>query len=165
MENIKEIRTIEGIIPIDEWISIENILDDIIINDIIQAIHCDTRDFFIMHTLNKPKAYKKANCGLEYESNKGLSKLYKVIKKQDKRYLIDKTEIIKWLKELCEITGGYNKVWRFIDCNLENCSNWNLKYIRFIKNDKSNNTFVVCNSYFYPIEYKKIVDNLIKNDY
>ena len=49
--------------------------------------------------------------------------------------------------------------------------NWNLKYIRFVRNPNVPDEFVVCNSYMYPIEWRKVIKNIIqiilnmKNDF
>ena len=40
--------------------------------------------------------------------------------------------------------------------------NWNLKYIRFVRNPKVPDEFVVCNSYMYPIEWRKVIKNIIQ---
>ena len=39
--------------------------------------------------------------------------------------------------------------------------NWNLKYIRFVRNPNVPDESVVCNSYMYPIEWRKVIKNII----
>lgn len=158
-----EMNILDGVY--DTWVSVENFNLDAEIADRVQVIYCDTRDFAIGWNFEKPKVYKNPNCGLEYNTNKGLSKLYSLFKKQNReKYTIDKKDILKWLNELCQKTGGYDKDWRYLEADVDYCRNWNLKYIRFIRNDKNPNEFIVCNNYMFPICYKEIMNNL-KGDY
>lgn len=150
----------------EDWINVNTIDFNCNIPKEIQCINCDTRDFAINWNIEAPKIYKKANCGFESESNKGLSKLYSLINKSNRsKYTINKNDIIKWLDELCKISGGYDKEWRYLNAKLKNCNNWELKYIRFVKNNNYPDEFIVCNSHFCPIEYKEIVKNLDKEFY
>lgn len=152
----------------EDWVAINKFNLDAEIADEVQTINCDTRDFALGWNFEKPKSYKKASCGLESESNKGISKLYNLFTKTDEtraKYSINKKDILKWLDELCQKTGGYYVDWRYLSANVKNCENWNIKYIRFVRNSKNPDEFIVCNSYFFPIEYKNIIDNLKKSKY
>ena len=80
-----------------------------------------------------------------------------------KSYAIRPEEIIPWLKELCEKTGGYNRDWRCLEAEVKDCDGWTLKYIRFVRNDKQPDEFIVCNSYLTPIKWKEVIPNLRKD--
>ena len=81
------------------------------------------------------------------------------------KYTISKSEIISWLYDLYKETGGYDEEWRCLEANLKNCMNWNLKYIRFVRNPKIPDEFVVCNDYMYPIEWREVIKNIIHREY
>lgn len=148
-----------------DWTPLKHFNDNYEIPDEVQVIHCDTRDFYIIGGKDKPKRYKNPTCGLEYATNKGLQRLYNLFAKTNRgEYSIPKTEIIPWLKELCENTGGYDADWRYIQSNIKYGDSWNLKYIRFVRDDKDRDNFIVCNSYMFPIKYKDLIDNLVKID-
>ena len=146
----------------NNWISLMNYNLDAEIGDNIQTISCDTRDFHIIGGLDRVKAYHKPTENFEYQVNQSLKRLYKIVKHEDelKEYSIHKTEIFNWLNSLCEASGGYHVFWRFIYANLDYCTNWNLKYIRFIRDIKNPDNFIVCNNYYSPILYKLVIDNL-----
>ena len=69
-----------------------------------------------------------------------------------------------WLDTLCMATGGYGIDWRYLEAAVKECVGWKLKYIRFVRNSENPNEFIVCNSYFCPVEYRKIIDNIVKPD-
>lgn len=144
----------------EDWVPIENFNLDAEIANRVQMIYCDTRDFAIGWNFDKPKFYKKAECNYEIWQNEGLRELYKIFKNKNKKYIINKKDILKWLDELCKKVGGYEFSWRYLSANLENCKNWNLKYIRFVRNDNNRDEFIVCNNYLFPISYKEIIDNI-----
>lgn len=149
----------------DNWLPLFQFSENACLNDNIQILHCDTRDFHIIGSNEKPKVYKKVICNYEYWHNKGLSKLYDLLSKPNREnYAISSNEIVPWLLKLCEATGGFNKDWRYIEANVKNCMDWNLKYVRFVKNDKCKDEFIVCNSYLMPIKYREIIPNLIKRN-
>lgn len=147
------------------WVSVNCISLVAKIADTVQVINCDTRDFAIGWQFEKPKVIKKADCNWERWHNEGLAKLYSVLHKQNReKYTIEAKDILSWLDSLCKVTGGYGKDWRYLQANVKDCGGWNLKYIRFVRNDKCPNEFVVCNSYMCPIEYRNIIDNIINKE-
>lgn len=157
--------TIIGDKKYDEWVPVNNIDYDAEITDNIQMIYCDTRDFAIGFNDETPKIHKNPDCGYEYNQNKGLSKLYNLFGKTNReKYAIGKKDIIKWLDELCKASGGYENDWRFLTANVKNCENWEIKYIRFVRNNKNPDEFIVCNNYLFPIEYREIISNLDKKN-
>lgn len=164
MEENKKINILDG--EYEDWVSVNDFDLNAEIADRVQVIYCDTRDFAIGWNFEQPKINKNANCGYEYNQNKGLHKFYQIAKKQDKekreKYTINKKDILKWLDELCKETGGYECNWRFLSADIKNCTNWDIKYIRFVRNDKNPDEFVVCNNYLFPIEYREIIDKIDK---
>lgn len=147
--------------PKNDWTPIRYLDDNYEIPDDIQVIHCDTRDFCVVGSEDKPKIHKNPTCGWEDSTNKGLQRLYNLFTKTDRSgYSIPKTEIFKWLKEVCEKTGGYDTEWRCIVSDIRYGSNWDLKYLRFVRDDKERDNFIVCNSYMFPIKYKELIPNL-----
>lgn len=149
------------------WLPLFQFSENACLNDDVQILHCDTRGFHIIGSSSseKPKVYKKANCNYEYWRNEGLSKLYNLLSKSNREnYAISSNEIVPWLFELCEATGGFDINWRCVNANVKNCTCWNLKYIRFVKNDKCKDEYIVCNSHLMPIKYKEVLPNLIKEN-
>lgn len=145
----------------NKWLPLKCYSDDTSISAKTVAIHCDTRDFFVNSSEEEPELYEKAYCNLEKWSNEGILRLYKLFSKENRQnYSIQGDKIIPWLKELCEKTGGYDREWRCIVSNVKDCTDWNIKYIRFVRNPKCDNEFIVCNSYFKPIKYKEIIENI-----
>ena len=148
----------------DNWVSIKNLSDQVVVREDTQVIHCDTRDFHIISSTEKPKICKDAVCNYEIWRNEGLKKLYNLLSKTSREnYTIRPEEIIPWLKELCETTGGHDRDWRCLEAEVKNCDGWTLKYIRFIRNDKQKDEFIVCNSYMTPIKWKEVIPNLRKD--
>ncbi len=164
MEENKKINILDG--EYEDWVSVNDFDLNAEIADRVQVIYCDTRDFAIGWNFEQPKINKNANCGYEYNQNKGLQKFYQIAKKQDKekreKYTINKKDILKWLDELCKKTGGYECKWRYLDADVDYCRGWDIKYIRFIRNNKNPDEFIVCNNYLFPIEYRKIIDKIDK---
>lgn len=66
------------------------------------------------------------------------------------------------MDELCKKTGGYECEWRYLDADVDYCRGWDIKYIRFIRNNKNPDEFIVCNNYLFPIEYREIIDKIDK---
>lgn len=144
-----------------EWVSLREFAKDVVIDNNIQTLHCDTRDFYIIASSEKPKIYEKVEYNYERLHNEGISKLHNLFfKKNRENYTISSNEIISFLFQLCETTGGFDKTWRYIDSDVKNCSDWTLKYIRFVRNNKYEDEFIVCNAYLTPIKYKEIISNL-----
>lgn len=158
------INRIEG--EYDEWVSVKDISRDAEIDDSVQILYVDTRDFSVGWNFEQPNYYENAKCGYERNSNNGLEKLRNLFYVSNRsKYTISKSEIISWLYDLCKETGGYDEEWRFLEANLKNCMNWNLKYIRFVRNPKIPDEFVVCNDYMYPIEWREVIKNIIHREY
>lgn len=142
----------------NKWLPLKNIKD---IGETINTIHCDTRDFHVLLSQDKPEIYKKAECGYEQAHNEGLQRLYRLFKKTNRAdYVISSSEIKQWLTELCEKTGGQDKDWRSIFADVDFCRNWEIKYIRFVRNLKCLDEFIVCNAYLMPVKWKEIIPNL-----
>ena len=158
------IDRIEG--EYDEWVSVNDISKDAEIEDSVQILYADSRDFALGWNFEQPNYYENAECVYERNTNKGLEKLRNLFYVSNRsKYTISKSEIISWLDELCKETGGYDTKWRFLEVNLKNCMNWNLKYIRFVRNPKVPDEFVVCNNYMYPIEWREVIKNIIPRAY
>jgi len=119
----------------NQWIYIDNCT----INSNYNAISCDTRDFYLFRNTIKDKPT--------------------INFKVKKEYLINIENIIPWLKSVEAASGGKCE-WRYLNAKVKNCNNWNIKYIRFLKFDE--NQYIVCNSNFEPINYNKIINNIIK---
>ena len=159
---MEQLKTITGEYP--DWVSVKNIDPHAQLDDSIKVISCDTRDFAIGWQFKNPTVNKKTDYNYEYWVNKGLSKLYSVFRKQNReKWAINKNDIISWLDSLCKASGGYDLDWRYLNAqNVKYCNNWELKYIRFIRNNKNPEEFVVCNAHFFPVEYKQIIENIDK---
>ena len=158
------INRIEG--EYDDWVSVKDISKDVEIDDSVQIIYADTRDFAVGWSFEQPNYYENAECGYERNTNNGLEKLRNLFYVSNRsKYTISKSEIISWLDELCKETEGYDEEFRVIEANLKNCMNWNLKYIRFVRNPKIPDEFVVCNNYMYPIEWREVIKNIIHREY
>lgn len=146
------------------WLPIGAFASDAEIGDDVQVINCDTRDFYIACSSEKLKPYKNADCNLEEWHNKGLSKLHRLFTKTNRdKYTISKGEILGWLRDLCEATGGQDRDWRCIESDVKDCKDWTLKYIRFVRNDRERDEFVVCNANTFPIHYREVIPNLVKD--
>lgn len=143
----------------DDWVPLQRIDDEATIADDVQTISCDTRDFALGWNFKKPEPYKKAECGLEVRTNEGLARARRIANsKALGDYLIEPGEIVSWLKKLCEKSGGYDEDWRYLAASVDGCDGWDIKYIRFVRHD--NGRFMVCNAYWFPIKWRKVLDNL-----
>lgn len=80
------------------------------------------------------------------------------IGKNNVQYQIKTEEILPWLKELEEMTGGKKK-WRTLSFNNLNCI-W-LKYIRFYK---LFDYWIVCNRDNKPIDWKSCNINTLNKE-
>lgn len=144
-----------------KWESLKIIPNDLEIGKEVQMIHCDTRDFYIIKSFSKPELYKNPRCNLEIWNNEGIESINNLIRKENRsNYTISSKEIISWLKQICEKTGGYDKNSRFLVADVKNCKNWELKYIRFIRNNNVEDEFIVCNCYLTPIHYKEVLEKV-----
>lgn len=162
MSNIPEVlNVIDG--EYDEWVPLKQVADDAKIANTVKTLSCDTRDFALGWNFKRPEPFKRAECGLEVRTNDGLARARRIEQsKSISDYLIDPDEIVPWLKKLCEKSGGYDKDWRFLSATVDGCGNWDIKYIRFVHHDSGR--FMVCNSYWHPIKWRKVLDNIKSND-
>ena len=158
MSNIPEVlNVING--EYDEWVPLKRIPDDATIVDDVQTISCDTRDFALGWGFKKPELYKKSVCGFEVRSNEGLARARRIAQSKSLGdYLIKPDEIVPWLKKLCEKSGGYDEYWRYLAASVDGCNGWDIKYIRFMRHD--NGRFMVCNEYWHPIKWRKVLENI-----
>ena len=128
--------------PVKEWIDIEDFnTDNIEIQNNVQCIHCDTRDFHIIAS--------------DTSHDKGLKDRVKY-----PNSIIKDTEIFKFLRNLYDKLGGKSK-WQMI-ANLKDTSIskfWRFKYIRFYR--ITNDEFIVADTYENPIDYKNLLENAI----
>lgn len=130
-----------------DWIYIDEI------NEIdyksFESIHCDTRDFYILLSKNNAKP------------DEDVFKLLKFKKVPDK-FLINKEEILSFLKNLETISGGKGE-WRLLNFNnVDNKLGW-LKYIRLYK--YNDNQFIVCDSQSHAIEWKLCTKENLQSKY
>ena len=155
MEEI--IKVIDG--EYDKWVPLKRIDPQAEIADRVQTISCDTRDFALGWQFKQPEPYKKATCGLEYRTNDGLKQIEK-LKRNGKiaDCLIEPPEILPWLNEICQKSGGYDEDWRFLTAKVDGCQDWDIKYIRFVRHEDGR--FIACNGYMWPIEWRKVVENI-----
>ena len=99
------INRIEG--EYDEWVSVKDISKDAEIDDSVQMLYTDTRDFAVGWNFEQPNYYENAECGYERNTNNGLEKLRNLFYVSNRRkYTISKSEIISWLDEMCNETRG-----------------------------------------------------------
>lgn len=143
----------------DRWVRIKNMAENIKIEDNVQVMSCDTRDFAMGWQFEQPKISNYHN-DIYNEGIKNLLNLYRVSNRD--KYIIPKTNIIKWLTDLCEKTGGTALEWRYVEAKVRHCENWALKYIRFVRDIENSDNFIVCNSYMQPIHWKEIIPKLNK---
>lgn len=160
MRNLPDVlRIIDG--EYEEWVPVKTIVDDVEIAARVQTISCDTRDFALGWNFKQPKPCKKPDCNMDMWDNEGIARMRRL---KDSPaigdYLIDCAEIIPWLKNLCEKSGGFDKDWRYLDADVDGCRDWAIKYIRFVRRESGR--FMVCNSYWMPVKWRKIIDNLKK---
>lgn len=157
------IKLIDG--EYDDWVDLDRIFKNAEIADSVKVISCDTRDFAIGWNFEYVKPFEDETCGLEANTNEGLRKLHKlIVNKTLDDYVIEKGEILDWLNKLCERTGGDERNWRCFTADVKDCGFWKLKYIRFYRNPDNNNQFIVCNAYFYPIQWRKVIENIKDDD-
>lgn len=125
-----------------EWISIESFdTNNVKIQNDVQCIHCDTRDFCIIAGI--------------LSNDKGLKDKVKY-----PNSVIKDTEIFKFLKSLYDKLGGKSE-WQMVRNPNEPPQNetWRYKYIRFYR--ITNDEFIVTDNYENPIDYKNLLENAI----
>lgn len=138
-----------------DWVSVNCFELDAEIPDNVQTIYCDTRDFALAWGDKLPEIDNSAY------TNDGLRSFFNLIKLKNRtNYVIDKKDILTWLDDLCKKTGGYNAKWRCVESKIKHCSNWTLKYIRFLRNPNNPDEFIVCNRHMFPIHYKEVKKNI-----
>ncbi len=143
-----------------DWVQINNLDSKMEIPLEVFTIHCDTRDFALTWNKEKPELDSNVRTNGEAWRNEGLLEIKHLLTKSNKeKYLINQTEIISWLNDLSEASGGNSKTWRHLSSNIIRHGNgWELKYIRFYRYDNSN--FIVCSDHYYPIHYKELINNI-----
>ena len=62
-----------------EWEALKTTPNDMELDKDIQAIHCDTRDFYILTSNEKPSFHKNAKCNYEYWQNEGIKRIKVII--------------------------------------------------------------------------------------
>ena len=118
---------------------------------IVESVHCDTRDFAVNYTYT---TYTK-------EDHK---EVYRLLHggKINEKYLIPQDRILPWLAEMERISGGRNE-WRCLNfTHIKTALGW-LKYIRFYR--YTGDTFVVCDSYNTPIDWRGCNEQTIEKEY
>lgn len=144
-----------------DWVTVDSFNLDAEIPDSVQSIYCDTRDFALTWNDKLPGIDKNAHMNSEVNNNDGLNEFFNLIRLNNREnYVIDKKDILTWLDDLCKKTGGYDAKWRCIESKVKHCSNWTLKYIRFLRNPNNPNEFIVCNRHMFPVHYKEIKDTI-----
>lgn len=128
--------------PLEGWIDIENFdTNNIKIQNNVQCIHCDTRDFHIIAS--------------NTSHDEGLKDRVKY-----PNSIIKDTEIFKFLKQLYDKLGGKSE-WQMVRNPNEppQSESWRYKYIRFYR--ITNDEFIVTDNYGNAIEYKNLLENAI----
>ena len=152
-----KLRIIDG--EYDDWVSLKDIEQDAEIAARVETLYCDTRDFALGWNFKPVEPYEKAECGLEHRTNEGLKQIEKMKRNgQIADCLIEPHEILPWLNELCQKSGGYDEDWRFLTSDVEGCHDWDIKYIRFVH--QPDGRFIACNGYFWPIHWREVIDNI-----
>lgn len=100
-------------------------------NKEFNLFNIDTRDFHV-------------SCQNDENSN-----LRVILNKPSDDFIYSHSELIDLINRLYEESGGKKK-WRMLslDSSSESTKNWNLKYLRVVKNEKG---FIICNSYYKAI--------------
>lgn len=125
-----------------DWIKIQNC----IITDDIQQVHCDTRDFF-------------AVCRVDMYDEKEMSSRpwWKV--RNDPRFHLKQEDVIPFLRKLEEITGGEGS-WRMMNFrNIKTAIGW-FKYVRLYRVSPTH--FIVTDGTYATNVSKLTEDNLEK---
>lgn len=117
-------------------------LDDVEMNDNVNQIHCDTRDF---HCLVKEELIDIKD-GRAPEIRKAVHKM---------EYQIPETEVIGWLNSIRDISGGKESKWRFLSFNNVGKDEIWMKYLRLYRNPKKKGFFIVCEQQDIPVQWKE----------
>lgn len=134
---------------IQYWIYIDEVKDIEISYELLKSIHCDTRDFHLLLSKNNAKP------------DEDVFKLLKFKKVPDK-FLINKEEVLSFLKNLETISGGRGE-WRFLNFdNVDDKLGW-LKYIRLYR--YNDNQFIVYDSQSHAIEWRLCTKENLQSEY
>lgn len=126
----------------DNWVSLSSLES---IPEKANSYHCDTRDFHII-SFTGYNEIREDNIIGDLKNNK-----------IDPKYLIKDTEVLEFLRNLENISGGTGD-WRYLSFN--NPSTGWLKYIRMYRYEDK---IVVCDSKSSPIEWRNLTEsNLLK---
>ena len=128
--------------PVERWIDIENFdTDNIEIQNNVQCIHCDTRDFHIIANIAP--------------HDRGLEDRIKY-----PNSVIKDVEVFKFLKNLYDKLGGKSE-WQMVKNPNEppRSESWRYKYIRFYR--ITNDEFIITDNYENAIDYKNLLENAI----
>lgn len=128
--------------PLEEWVNIENFdTDNIEIQNNVQCIHCDTRDFHIIANVSP--------------NDKGIKDRVKY-----PNSVIKDTEVFKFLKNLYDKLGG-KSIWQMVENPKDTSANkfWRYKYLRFYR--VTIDEFIVADNYGNAIDYKNLLENAI----
>ena len=128
--------------PVERWIDIENFdTDNIEIQNNVQCIHCDTRDFHIIANIAPHDRGLKDR--IKYPNS-----------------VIKDVEVFKFLKNLYDKLGGKSE-WQMVKNPNEppRSESWRYKYIRFYR--ITNDEFIITDNYENAIDYKNLLENAI----
>lgn len=70
-----------------EWKALKTTPNDVEFDKDIQAIHCDTRDFYILRSLDKPEFNKNPRCNYDYWQNEGIKRINSLLKQKKQKQL------------------------------------------------------------------------------
>lgn len=127
---------------LNKWICLQDTKDIYSVNEVC----CDTRDFYVML------------CNDNIEHNNIINPLIKsdIIRQNIKEdFLIDKTNIITWLKHVEKISSNNlpNIEWRYLSFNNIENNEW-IKYIRFYR--YNDNSYVVTNNGYKLLPWREM---------
>ena len=119
-------------------------IDNLVIDDNTNQVHCDTRDFNCLVLTDKITLKEHPQITRNMHKHK---------------FRIKRDEIVDFLKKLETISGG-KAAWRMLSFTVH--PSW-LKYIRIyhIQND----TFVVCDRDNKPIEWRILTEDNLRKEY
>lgn len=135
-------------LKIDQWLPIEYFQ---YIPDSVTTIHCDTRNFNMIMRNEK----------IEKDKSKYLYRLLHGAKINE-CFLIKRSEIVSWLRNVEEISGGKCQ-WRCLNFTTIKAKLGWLKYIcmYYYKDDY----FVVCDEYAEPIDWRTMNEETLEKEY
>lgn len=145
--------TLQDFHDAEDWVYIDKV-DEL---PSVRAIYCDTRDFGI--TVNDDPEYTDGH------PTPWTGKYQSLINnpKCKPDFLIEKGEILKFLKLLENISGG-KEDWRDLRFNdkVPDRSGWDFKYIRFYRYGCDSNKYIVTGSYGTAVHWRDLnAENII----